>query len=194
MSDAHAVALALVKAGAVTLTEGPEGEDGAPSGGLALDVTRLSSHPQLRGSVRGHLVRVLEPLRAEFDLIVSPNIASLPLATMAASALGLPMAYLRAKPKAHGRRQQVEGRMPPGSRALLLFDAILSERPVVDAREIVQANGGVVPAGVCLVAGVDGPLHLTTQAAVREALVAVAGEGPTEQPRRSLRSRSLAIG
>lgn len=188
MSDAHDVARALIEAGAVVLTEGTEGdgESGAPSGGLALDVTRLSSHPKLRDLVREQLVSALQPLSAEFDLIVSPNIAALPLATLAASALGLPMAYLRAKPKAHGRRQQVEGRMPPGSRALLLYVEVLSDRPVLEAREIVEAHGGVVTAVVSLVASVDGPLRLTTHAAVREALVSSTGTLPTEQPSRQL--------
>jgi orotate phosphoribosyltransferase len=187
MSDAHDVARALVEAGAVSLSGGDDGQSNADQNAApTLDITRLLSHPAQRDLVRGHVVGALEPIRGEFDLIVSPNIASLPLATMAASALGLPMAYLRAKPKAHGRKQQVEGVMPTGSRVLLLYVEIDIEQPVLAACEIVEAHGGTVTAVVCLVGGVDGPLRLTTHAAVRDALAAGVAEAPPVSARRQL--------
>jgi orotate phosphoribosyltransferase len=170
MPDAHDVARALVEAGAVLLTDG---ESDPPSGALTLDVTRLSSHPQQRDVVREALVAWLTQEAAGAELVVSPNIKSLPLATMAASALGLPMAYLRAKPKAHGRKRQVEGVMPAGARTLLLYDDLAADTPVQDSKEIIEAHGGAV-FGVRGLLGDVGHVAscLTSHAAIREALAA----------------------
>ncbi|MGE3270061.1 MAG: orotate phosphoribosyltransferase [Chloroflexota bacterium] len=167
--DAHQLARALARSGAVQRS--PD-----LAGTVRLDISMLYSHPEQASIVREHLLAWLERRQDAFDLIVSPNIASLPLATMAASALSLPMAYLRPRPKAHGRRRQVEGVLPEGGRVLLLYAEILPETPIQEAREIVEANGGTV-------ANVLGLLRddrvavtsLTTHTDVLQALDAEAG-------------------
>lgn len=172
MSDAHDVARALVEAGAVSETD---------AGTLTLDVTRLSAYPQQRTMVMDRLVSWLRTNAANEEVIVCPNIGSLPLATMAASGLGLPMAYLRPKPKEHGRKRQVEGVIKSGAWALLLYDELLEDTPEQDAKEIVAAHEGIVTEVLGLLGDEEQEgVCLTTHAAVREVLAA--GVTPLAQP------------
>jgi orotate phosphoribosyltransferase len=164
MSDAHDVARALVEAGAASETH---------AGTLTLDVTRLSAYPHLRTLVRDRLVGWLREKAANEEVIVCPNIGSLPLATMAASGLGLSMAYLRPKPKEHGRKRQVEGVIKSGAWALLLYDELLEDTPEQDAKEIVAAHDGIVTEVLGLLGDEEQEgVCLTTHAAVREVLAA----------------------
>lgn len=169
------IARALVEAGAITAT------NDAPSG-LTLDVTALLSHPSRRDLVAEALVGWLRAAAPDADLIVCPNIRSLPLATLAASALDLPMAYLRPRPKEHGRRRQVEGVLPEGARVVLLYDELGGETPVAEAREIVEAHGG----SILRVSGLLGDATtadatLTTRAAVREVLLVSQGAARSDE-------------
>jgi orotate phosphoribosyltransferase len=172
VSDAQEVARALVEAGAVWESR---------PGGLVLDVTRLTSHPQLHTLVCERLTAWIKEKAAYEQVVICPNTASLPLATMAASALGLPMAYLRPKPKEHGRRRQVEGVIPAGAWALLLYDELTVDTPEQDAREIVAAHDGIVTEVLGLLGDEEQEkLCLTSHAAVREAMAA--GAVPVDPP------------
>jgi len=122
----------------------------------------------LRDLIRDRLVSWLKQNAAHEELIVCPTLGSLPLATMAATALDLPMAYLRPKPKEHGRKRQVEGVMKPGVWALLLYDELTIDTPVQDAKEIIAAHDGIVTEALGLLGDDDqSGLCLTTHAAVR---------------------------
>ncbi|MCC7369388.1 MAG: hypothetical protein IT306_13245 [Chloroflexi bacterium] len=198
MTQPPDLARVLVEAGAATATsDGPSG--------LTLDVTALLSYPSRRDLVVEAVVGWLRAAAPDADLIVCPNIQSLPLATLAASALGLPMAYLRPRPKEHGRRRQVEGVLPEGARTVLLYDELTNETPVAEAQEIVEAHGGTVRR----VAGLLGDATtadatLTTRAAVREGMLTARGGPvgdepppalplPSEQRRHQIRERVAEI-
>ncbi|MFN3390084.1 MAG: response regulator, partial [Allosphingosinicella sp.] len=48
--------------------------------------------------------------------------AGIPFAALIAERLGLPMSYVRKKPKGYGRNARIEGVMTPGQRVLLVED------------------------------------------------------------------------
>jgi len=56
------------------------------------------------------------------DAIAGGETAGIPYAAWLSDKLGLPMLYVRKKPKGFGRGAQIEGDMPPGSRCLLVED------------------------------------------------------------------------
>lgn len=56
------------------------------------------------------------------DVVAGGETAGIPYAAWLADRLGLPMAYIRKKPKGFGRGAQIEGDMAPGARALLVED------------------------------------------------------------------------
>jgi orotate phosphoribosyltransferase len=57
-----------------------------------------------------------------FDVVAGGETAGIPFAAFLAERLGLPMVYVRKKPKGFGRDAQIEGDLPEGSRTLLVED------------------------------------------------------------------------
>src|SRR6056297_2894503 len=57
-----------------------------------------------------------------FDNVAGGETAGIPFAALIAERLGLPMSYVRKKPKGHGRNARIEGAMAPGERVLLVED------------------------------------------------------------------------
>ncbi len=67
---------------------------------------------------------ICERRGVELDAIAGGETAGIPFAAYLASAWGLPMIYVRKKPKGYGTNSQIEGFLPPGSRVLLVEDLI----------------------------------------------------------------------
>ncbi len=78
------------------------------------------------------------------DVIAGGETAGIPYAAYLASALDLPMAYLRKKPKGHGIASQVEGRIEPGTRVLLVEDLITDGGSKLGFLDAVAAVGGEI--------------------------------------------------
>jgi len=106
--------------------------------------------PKQRQRILSDLIKRIDALHAgPFDLIASADTSSLFLGSLLAEALQLPMAYVRPKPKGHGRQKQVEGKIGEGDRTLIVADTETAAEPVARAVEVVDTLGGRV-AG-CLV-------------------------------------------
>lgn len=108
-----------------------------------VDCRRMISEPafmRLYGAVAGLL---LERRGVAFDCIAGGETAGIPYAAYLASALGVPCAYLRKKPKGYGTTSRVEGRIEAGSRVLLVEDLITdggSKLSFLDAVAAVDAR------------------------------------------------------
>jgi orotate phosphoribosyltransferase len=57
-----------------------------------------------------------------FDMVAGGETAGIPFAAWMAELLGLPMAYIRKKPKGFGRNARIEGEVREGARVLLVED------------------------------------------------------------------------
>lgn len=57
-----------------------------------------------------------------FDAVAGGETAGIPFAAWIAERLGLPMVYVRKKPKGFGRNARIEGTFPEGARVLLVED------------------------------------------------------------------------
>ena len=58
----------------------------------------------------------------QFDAVAGGETAGIPFAAWIAERLGLPMLYVRKKPKGFGRNAQIEGALTEGARVLLVED------------------------------------------------------------------------
>lgn len=89
-----------------------------------IDCRKLISHPRIRSALMDFLTcRVLEDAGFEaFDNIAGGETAGIPFAALVAERMGLPMTYVRKKPKGYGRNARIEGTMLPGQRVLLVED------------------------------------------------------------------------
>lgn len=89
-----------------------------------IDCRKLISYPRIRSALMDFLTcRVLEDAGFEaFDNIAGGETAGIPFAALVAERMGLPMSYVRKKPKGYGRNARIEGEMPEGARVLLVED------------------------------------------------------------------------
>lgn len=89
-----------------------------------IDCRKLISYPRIRATLMDFLaVTVLRDAGFEaFDNIAGGETAGIPFAALMAERLGLPMTYVRKKPKGYGRNARIEGEMSEGQRVLLVED------------------------------------------------------------------------
>jgi orotate phosphoribosyltransferase len=89
-----------------------------------IDCRKLISFPRVRATLMDFLaVTVMRDAGFEaFNNIAGGETAGIPFAAMVAERLGLPMTYVRKKPKGYGRNARIEGVMGDGDRVLLVED------------------------------------------------------------------------
>ena len=89
-----------------------------------IDCRKLISYPRIRATLMDFLaVTVMREAGFEaFDTGAGGETAGIPGAAMVAERLGLPMTYVRKKPKGYGRNARIEGVMTEGQRVLLIED------------------------------------------------------------------------
>lgn len=84
----------------------------------------LLSYPKIRREIRDELAKQVRQLYGEPDLIVGVATGAIGIGMLVAEALDLPFAYVRPKPKAHGRQNQIEGKANPGQTTVVIEDLI----------------------------------------------------------------------
>ena len=89
-----------------------------------IDCRKLISFPRIRSALMDFMaVTVMREAGFEaFDNIAGGETAGIPFAALVAERMGLPMTYVRKKPKGYGRNARIEGAMSEGQRVLLVED------------------------------------------------------------------------
>lgn len=89
-----------------------------------IDCRKLISYPRIRNAIMDFSTSIL--LRdagfEKFDAVAGGETAGIPFAAWIADRMGLPMQYVRKKPKGFGRDAQIEGDIIEGQRVLLVED------------------------------------------------------------------------
>jgi orotate phosphoribosyltransferase len=111
-----------------------------------VDCRKLIAFPQARGMLMDMAVSLLmqEVGADRLDCIAGGETAGIPYAAFLSERLNLPMAYVRKKPKGHGRMAQIEGHLEEGQHVLLAEDLQTdggSKKIFVDA---LRQAGGIV--------------------------------------------------
>jgi len=89
-----------------------------------IDCRKIISFPRARTKIIDLAIELIEREIGfeSLDAIAGGETAGIPFAAWIADRLGLPMLYVRKKPKGFGRGAQIEGNMKPGCRCLLVED------------------------------------------------------------------------
>lgn len=89
-----------------------------------IDCRKLISYPRIRAACMDFACSVLmrDAGYEQFDAVAGGETAGIPFAAWIAERLGLPMQYVRKKPKGFGRDARIEGDIREGSRVLLVED------------------------------------------------------------------------
>ncbi len=89
-----------------------------------IDCRKLISFPRIRSTLMDFLtVTVMRNAGFEaFDIVAGGETAGIPFGALVAERMGLPMTYVRKKPKGYGRNARIEGVMTENQRVLLVED------------------------------------------------------------------------
>ncbi|MCL1964767.1 MAG: orotate phosphoribosyltransferase [Firmicutes bacterium] len=102
------------------------------------------SYPQVRRQVEAALAELLRTHYPGCELVAGTATAGIPHAALVAELLNLPMAYVRAKAKDHGRGNQIEGKIDRGQRVVVIEDLISTAGSAVDAVQALRDAGARV--------------------------------------------------
>lgn len=144
MSLPTAVARDLLRIGAVSLS--PDDPYTWASGRLAPIYTdnRLTlSHPDVRDRLAQGFVSLARRAGGA-DAVSGTATAGIPHATLLADRLGLPLTYVRASAKGHGKGNLIEGAVRRGERVLVVEDLVSTGGSVISAVEALREAGAVV--------------------------------------------------
>jgi len=89
-----------------------------------IDCRKLISYPRVRSTIMDFLaITVMRNVGFEvFDNIAGGETAGIPFAALVAERMGLPMSYIRKKPKGYGRNARIEGNIHENQNVLLVED------------------------------------------------------------------------
>lgn len=100
--------------------------------------------PEVRTDVETSLA---ETIRAEFpdvEVLMGTATAGIAHAAITAHLMGLPMGYVRSGAKDHGRGNQIEGRLEPGQKVVVVEDLISTGGSCIDTVNVLRAAGAEV--------------------------------------------------
>ena len=107
----------------------------------------LLSHPEIRTSLIDLMVKVIKDFEL-FDTVAGVATAGIAHGALLADRLKMPFAYVRSKPKDHGRQNLIEGEIKTDARVLVVEDLIstgMSSLQAVDAiRQVPAEVAGVL--------------------------------------------------
>ncbi|MBU8786354.1 MULTISPECIES: orotate phosphoribosyltransferase [Bacillus] len=91
------------------------------------------SYPEVRDDIASGLAGLIKDKYPEAEIIAGTATAGIPHAALAADRLRLPMCYVRSKPKAHGKGNQIEGAVKKGQKVVVIEDLISTGGSVLEA-------------------------------------------------------------
>lgn len=111
-----------------------------------IDCRRIISFPRARATLMNLLVdEIVDKVGHEsVDVVAGGETAGIPFAAWIAERLGLPMIYVRKKPKGFGRNAQIEGAFEDGDRILLVEDMATDGGSKLNFVNAVREAGGEI--------------------------------------------------
>lgn len=100
--------------------------------------------PKARNEVEQAIADTVRREYPEAQVLMGTATAGIAHAAIAAHLLGLPMGYVRSGSKDHGRRNQIEGKLTPGERVVVIEDLISTGGSVLDTVAALRAAGAEV--------------------------------------------------
>ena len=100
--------------------------------------------PEARNEVEQAIADTVRREYPEAQVLMGTATAGIAHAAIAAHLLGLPMGYVRSGNKDHGRRNQIEGKLTPGEKVVVIEDLISTGGSVLDTVAALRAAGAEV--------------------------------------------------
>lgn len=145
LNRSEQVASYLLKIGAVALRpQEPFTWTSGIKSPIYCDNRLTMAYPEVRGYIADAFAQLIISQYPDADVIAGTATAGIPHAAWVADKLNLPMAYIRDKAKGHGKQNQIEGRITPGQKVVVIEDLISTGGSSIKAAQAVQEAGGEV--------------------------------------------------
>ena len=102
------------------------------------------SSPEIRTHIEEGLAELIKEHYPQAEVLMGTSTAGIAHAAITAHLMGLPMGYVRSGAKDHGRGNQIEGRLVPGQKVVVVEDLISTGGSVIDVVEALREAGGEV--------------------------------------------------
>ena len=103
----------------------------------------LSDH-QVRLDVESGLAAIVKENYPEVEALMGTSTAGIAHAAITAHLMGLPMGYVRSGAKDHGRKNQIEGKLLPGQKVVVIEDLISTGGSVLEVVDVLRQAGAEV--------------------------------------------------
>lgn len=102
------------------------------------------SDPDVRMDVESGLAQLIRENYPDAEVLMGTSTAGIAHAAITAHLMGLPMGYVRSGHKDHGRQNQIEGRLEPGQKVVVVEDLISTGGSVIEVVDVLREAGAEV--------------------------------------------------
>ncbi|WP_138751892.1 orotate phosphoribosyltransferase [Paenibacillus sinopodophylli] len=102
------------------------------------------TYPAIRDLIAEGFATIIRERYPDAEVIAGTSTAGIPHAAWVAQKLNLPMAYIRDKAKGHGKQNQIEGKVLPGQKVVVIEDLISTGGSSIKAALAVREAGAEV--------------------------------------------------
>ena len=99
---------------------------------------------EARNEVESALAEVVKAEYPEAEVLMGTSTAGIAHAAIVGHLLQMPMGYVRGGAKDHGRKNQIEGRLTPGQKVVVVEDLISTGGSVLEVVEVLREAGAEV--------------------------------------------------
>ena len=114
------------------------------------DNRKLLSYPTVRTFIADRLEEVIREQFKKVDVIAAVATGAIAIGAIVAEKMGLPLIYIRPKPKDHGTGSQIEGVFEKGANIVVIEDLISTGMSSLAAAQAVAQQGGMVEGMVAI--------------------------------------------
>ncbi|MBQ8216996.1 MAG: orotate phosphoribosyltransferase [Oscillospiraceae bacterium] len=100
--------------------------------------------PEVRNDVENALAETIRANYPDVEVLMGTSTAGIAHAAITAHIMGLPMGYVRSGAKDHGRQNQIEGRLLPGQKVVVVEDLISTGGSVIEVVNVLREAGAEV--------------------------------------------------
>ena len=100
--------------------------------------------PDVRNDVENGLKELISENYPEAEVLMGTSTAGIAHAAITGHIMGLPMGYVRSGAKDHGRQNQIEGKLEPGQKVVVVEDLISTGGSVIEVVNVLRESGAEV--------------------------------------------------
>ena len=100
--------------------------------------------PEVRNDVEKALAQIIGEEYPEVEVLMGTSTAGIAHAAITAHLMALPMGYVRSGAKDHGRQNQIEGKLEPGQKVVVVEDLISTGGSVLEVVDVLRQAGAEV--------------------------------------------------